>query len=46
MSVAGRQLIEECIAERGHADPVLLLTSQIFRLPGAEKRLLQECGLL
>ena len=46
LSVAGRQLIEEYLAKEGRVDPVLLLTSQIFRLPGAEKRLLRECGLL
>jgi hypothetical protein len=46
VSVAGRRLIEECLAKEGRVDPVVLLTSQIFRLPGAEKRLLQECGLL
>lgn len=46
LSLAGRQLIEECLAKEGRVDAVLLLTSQIFRLPGAEKRLLRECGLL
>ncbi len=46
LSVAGRRLIEECLRERGRVDPVLLLTSQIFREPGAERRLLRECGLI
>jgi hypothetical protein len=46
LSVAGQRLIEECLRERGGVDPVLLLTSQIFREPGAEHRLLQECGLI
>ena len=46
LSVAGRRLIEECLRERGGVDPVLLLTSQVFREPGAGKRLLRECGLI
>ena len=46
LSTAGRRLIEECLRERGHVDPVLLLTSQIFREHGAERRLLRECGLI
>ena len=46
LSVAGRRLIEECLRERGRVDPVLLLTSQLFREPGAGKRLLRECGLI
>ncbi len=46
LSVAGRRLIEECLAKEGRVDAVLLLTSHIFRLPGAGKRLLRECGLL
>jgi len=46
LSLAGRRLIEECLRERGRLDPVLLLTSQIFREPGAERRLLRECGLI
>ena len=41
-----RRLIEECLRERGRVEPVLLLTSQIFREPGAERRLLRECGLI
>ena len=45
LSTAGRRLIEECLRERGHVDPVLLLTSEIFRQHGAERRLLRECGL-
>jgi hypothetical protein len=46
LSVAGRRLIEECLRERGRVDPVLFLTSQLFREPGAERRLLRECGLI
>jgi hypothetical protein len=46
LSVAGRQLIEESLREHGHVDRVVLLTSQIFREPGAERRLLQDCGLI
>jgi hypothetical protein len=46
LSVAGRRLIEECLRERGRVDPLLLLTSQIFREHGAERRLLRECGLI
>ena len=46
LSVAGRHLIEECLAREGKVDAVLLLTSQVFRSRGAERRLLQECGLL
>jgi hypothetical protein len=46
LSLAGRRLIEECLREHGHVDPVVLLTSQIFRERGAERRLLRECGLI
>jgi len=46
LSVAGRRLIEECLQERSRVEPVLFLTSQLFREPGAERRLLRECGLL
>jgi hypothetical protein len=46
LTLAGRRIIEECLRERGRVDPLLLLTSQIFREPGAERRLLRECGLL
>jgi hypothetical protein len=46
LSVAGRRLIRECLAKEGRVDAVLLLTSQIFRRPGAAKRLLRECGLM
>jgi len=46
LSLAGRRLIDECLRERGRVDPVLFLTSQIFREPGAERRLLRECGLI
>jgi hypothetical protein len=46
LSLAGRRLIEDCLRERGRVEPVLLLTSQVFREPGAEKRLLRECRLI
>jgi hypothetical protein len=46
LSLAGHRLIEECLRERGRVDPVLLLTSQIFREHGSERRLLRECGLI
>ena len=46
LTVAGRRLIEECLRERGRVDPLLFLTSQLFREPGAERRLLRECGLI
>jgi hypothetical protein len=46
LSLAGHRLIEDCLRERGHVEPVLLLTSQVFREPGAEKRLLRECGFI
>ena len=46
LSVAGRHLIEKCLSQEEKVEPVLLLTSQIFRSRGAERRLLRECGLL
>ena len=46
LAVAGRHLIEQCIEEQGHVPSVLYLSGQIFRSPGAERRLLQECGLI
>jgi hypothetical protein len=46
LSTAGRHLIEQCIREEGHVPPVLHLTGMIFRSQGAERRLLQESGLL
>ena len=46
LSVAGRWLIEECLRERSRVDPLLFLSSQLFREPGAERRLLRECGLI
>lgn len=46
LSVAGRQLIEERLAETGAVEPLLFLDSRLFRVPGAERRLLRECGLL
>ena len=46
LSVAGRHLIEDCLSRAGKVDTVLLLTSEIFRSHGAERRLLRECGLL
>lgn len=45
-SVAGRQLIEACLAEGGAVRPLLFLDSRLFRVPGAERRLLRESGLL
>ena len=45
LAVAGRHLIEQCI-EEGHVPPVLYLSGQLFMLEGAERRLLQECGLI
>ena len=46
LSVAGRQLIEESLAEQGAVGPLLFLDSRLFRVPGAERRLLEKCGLL
>lgn len=46
LSAAGRQLIEERLAETGAVEPLLFLDSRLFRVPGAERRLLRECGLL
>ena len=46
VSIAGRWLIEETLAERGAVEPLLLLDSRLFREPGAERRLLATCGLL
>jgi hypothetical protein len=46
LSVAGRRLIEDSLRERGQVEPLLLLTSHIFREPGAGRRLLRECGLI
>jgi len=43
---AGRRLISECIEQEGRVRPMLYLTGQIFRSRGAERRLLEECGLL
>jgi len=45
LSVAGRQLIEECLAEEGAVEPLLFLDSRLFRVPGAERRLLEVCRL-
>ena len=45
LAVAGKHLIEQCI-EEGHVPPVLYLSGQLFMSVGAERRLLQECGLI
>ena len=45
LSVAGRQLMEECLAEEGAVEPLLFLDSRLFRVPGAERRLLEVCRL-
>lgn len=46
LSVAGRRLIEEQLANVGAVEPLLFLDSRLFRVPGEERRLLRECGLL
>lgn len=46
LSVAGRQAIDEALAERGEVSSRLYLDSRLFRTPGAGRRLLRECGLL
>ncbi len=46
LSTAGQQIIEELLAARGTVERMLLLDSRLFRVPGAERRLLRECGLL
>lgn len=46
LSVGGRQLIEGCLERGQPLEPVILLDSRIFRTPGAERRLLRDCGLL
>lgn len=46
LSVAGKHLIEECIERDGHVPAVLYLSGQLFRSEGAERRLLEECGLM
>ena len=46
LAVAGHQLIEGSVAQEGAVEPLLFLDSRLFRVPGAERRLLQECGLL
>jgi hypothetical protein len=46
LSVAGRKLIEQCIEQEGRVPSVLYLSGQIFLSEGAERRLLQECGLI
>ena len=46
LAVAGRWLIDELIEHGGAVDPLLLLDSRLFQVPGAERRLLQECGLI
>jgi hypothetical protein len=46
LQLAGRQLIEVCLVQEGAAEPLLYLDSRLFRVPGAERRLLREAGLL
>ena len=46
LSVGGRQLVEKSLAEAGAVEPLLLLDSRLFRVPGWERRLLRECGPL
>jgi hypothetical protein len=46
LAVAGKHLIEQCIEEEGRIPPVLYLSGQIFMSEGAERRLLEECGLI
>jgi hypothetical protein len=47
LSVAGVELIHECLVSHGHVDSPLLLTSDfVFRRPGMERHLLHEAGLL
>ncbi|HUS83104.1 MAG TPA: hypothetical protein VM013_07640 [Dehalococcoidia bacterium] len=46
LAVAGKHLIEQCIEEEGRVPSVLYLSGQIFLSEGAERRLLQECGLV
>lgn len=46
LATAGRRLIEDCIHREGNVQPLLYLTGEIFRSRGAERRLLQESGLI
>ena len=46
LAVGGRQLIEQCLEQEGRIPPVLYLSGQILMSEGAERRLLQDCGLL
>lgn len=46
LSIAGRQLIEACLAKGGAVDAELCLDSRLLRAPGAERALLQASGLL
>ncbi|OGO51182.1 MAG: hypothetical protein A2148_08915 [Chloroflexi bacterium RBG_16_68_14] len=46
LSPAGRRLIEERLEEKGQVEPLLFLDSRLFRASGAERRLLEQCGLL
>ena len=46
LAVAGKQLIEECIERDGQVPTVIYFSGQIFRSEGAERRLLEECGLM
>ena len=46
LAAAGTNLIRESIEQDGRVRPLLYLTGQIFRSRGAERRLLEQCGLL
>lgn len=46
LATAGRHLIEDCIHHDGRVQPLLFLTGEIFHSRGAERRLLQESGLI
>lgn len=47
LSYAGEGLILECLAEHGHVDSPLYLTSDyLFRRHGMERRILRRAGLL
>ena len=45
-TTVGLPLIEGHLSERGSVEPLLLLSSELLRRPGGERRLLQQCGLL
>lgn len=46
LSVGGYQLIRRYLEQGRPLEPVILLDSRLFLTPGAERRLLQACGLL